>query len=335
MESTVLLAHGGGGSLMGELIRQVFTSRFGDPLLLAADDAADLGPVGGRLAFTTDAFVVHPIFFPGGDIGKLSVCGTVNDLAAQGAVPLFLSVAFVLEEGLPMADLERVARSIAEAASAAGVRIVAGDTKVVPRGKADRLFITTSGVGRIADGVWVSGSGVKPGDAILINGTVGDHGTAVMLARDSLGISVDVESDCAPLAALGRAVHHIGPALHAMRDPTRGGVAAAVNELASQSAVAIELEEEAVPVHPQVKVACELLGLDPLYVANEGKMLLAVSPEAADDALAALKRHPLGSNAAIIGRALDGPPGRVSVRTPLGTTRRLDLPPGEQLPRIC
>lgn len=335
MDEQVLLAHGGGGSLMGDLIREVFHRRFRDPVLTAADDSAVLGVLCGRTAFTTDAFVVDPIFFPGGDIGKLAVCGTVNDLAAQGAEPLFLSAAFVLEEGLPLADLRRVVESMASTAEEARVRIVAGDTKVVPRGKADKLFIATSGVGRIAEGVSVSGSGVKPGDALILTGPIGDHGIAVMLAREKMGFAADVESDCAPLWGLVSGVCSVGSALHAMRDPTRGGLAAAVNELARQSGVALELEEDSIPVRDSVQVACELLGLDPLYVANEGKMLLAVAPNSADAVLSSLRRHPLGAQAAVIGRALDGPAGRVVLRTSLGTTRIVDLPPGEQLPRIC
>lgn len=335
VEGQVLLAHGGGGSLMGDLIREVFHSRFRDPVLTAADDSAVLGVLPGRTAFTTDAFVVDPIFFPGGDIGKLAVCGTVNDLAAQGAEPLFLSTAFVLEEGLPLADLRRVVESMASAAEEARVRIVAGDTKVVPRGKADKLFIATSGMGRIAEGVSVSGSGVKPGDVLILTGPIGDHGIAVMLAREKMGFAADVESDCAPLWDLVSGVCSVGSDLHAMRDPTRGGLAAAANELARQSGVALELEEDSIPVRDSVRVACELLGLDPLYVANEGKMLLAVAPNSADAVLSSLRRNPLGAQAAVIGRALDGPAGRVVLRTSLGTTRIVDLPPGEQLPRIC
>ncbi|MGQ9524329.1 MAG: hydrogenase expression/formation protein HypE [Armatimonadota bacterium] len=335
MERQVLLAHGGGGSLMGDLIREVFHSRFRDPILMAADDSASLGNLPGRTAFTTDAFVVDPIFFPGGDIGKLAVCGTVNDLAAQGAKPLFLSAAFVLEEGLPLVDLERVVESMASTADDAGVRIVAGDTKVVPRGKADKVFIATSGVGCIADGVSVSGSGVRPGDALILSGPIGDHGIAVMLAREQMGFAADVESDCAPLWDLVSKACPAGSNLHAMRDPTRGGLAAAVNELARQSGVALELEEECIPVRDSVRVACELLGLDPLYVANEGKMLFAVSADSADAVLASLRGHPLGRQAAVIGKALEGPAGRVVLRTSLGTTRIIDLPPGEQLPRIC
>jgi len=335
MERQVLLAHGGGGSLMGELIREVFHSRFNDPILAAADDSANLGALPGRAAFTTDAFVVDPIFFPGGDIGKLAVCGTVNDLAAQGAEPLFLSAAFVLEEGLPLADLERVVESMTSAAAEARVRIVAGDTKVVPRGKADKLFIATSGVGRIADGVSVSGSGVKPGDVLILTGPIGDHGIAVMLAREQMGFAAEVESDCAPLWDLVSTACFAGADLHAMRDPTRGGLAAAANEIARQSGVALELDEDSIPVRDSVRVACELLGLDPLYVANEGKMLLAVAPDSAEAVLSSLRKHPLGAQAAAIGRALSGPSGRVVLRTSLGTTRIIDLPPGEQLPRIC
>lgn len=333
--SVVLLAHGGGGRLMADLIRDVFLSRLSSPELARADDSAILCPPSGRLAFTTDAFVVDPIQFPGGDIGRLAVCGTVNDLAAGGAIPLHLSAAFVIEEGLPLEVLQAIVDSLAATAREAGVEVVAGDTKVVPRGKADRLFITTSGIGAVPEGVCVSGHHARPGDVVLCSGTLGDHGTAILVAREGLGFVERIESDVAPLNHLAAALHPLGPALHVLRDPTRGGAAAALNEIAAQSGVAIQVREDAVPVRPQVRVACELLGIDPLTVANEGKMLAIVAPEAAETALAAWRRHPLGREAAIIGEVLEGPAGRVQVRTSFGTTRILERPLGEQLPRIC
>lgn len=331
----VLLGHGGGGRLMSDLIREVFLPHLGSAELERADDSAILPFSGERLAFTTDAFVVDPIFFPGGDIGRLAVCGTVNDLAAGGAVPRHLSAAFVLEEGLPLAALRRIAASMAATAREAGVQIVAGDTKVVPHGKADKLFITTSGVGMVPEGISVSGHHARPGDVILCSGALGDHGMAIMVAREGLGFAGKIESDAAPLNGLAATLHGLGPALRSLRDPTRGGAAAALNEIAAQSGVAIEIDEDAVPVHPPVRVACELLGIDPLYVANEGKLLAIVAPEAADAALAAWRAHPLGAEAVRLGQVLEGPAGRVQVRTAFGTSRLLDRPLGEQLPRIC
>ncbi|MBI3945910.1 MAG: hydrogenase expression/formation protein HypE [Armatimonadetes bacterium] len=331
----VLLGHGGGGRLMAELIERVFLPRLGSPELARGDDSAVLPYPGGRLAFTTDSFVVEPVEFPGGDIGRLAVCGTVNDLAAGGAVPRHLSAAFILEEGLPLDLLGRLVASMAATAREAGVRIVAGDTKVVPHGKADRIFITTSGVGPIPDGIAVSGRNARPGDAVLCSGALGDHGMAVMVAREGLGFAGCIESDVAPLNGLVQTLHALGPALHVLRDPTRGGAAAALNEIAAQSGVAIRIEEGAVPVRDPVRVACELLGMDPLYVANEGKMLAIVAPEAADAALAAWRAHPLGREAVRLGEVLEGPAGRVTVRTAFGTHRVLDRPLGEQLPRIC
>lgn len=331
----ILLGHGGGGRLMAELIEGVFLPRLTNPSLAQRDDSAVLHAPGGRLAFTTDAFVVDPPEFPGGDIGRLAVCGTVNDLAASGAVPQHLSAAFILEEGLPLDLLERLVASMAAAAEEAGVQIVAGDTKVVPRGKADRLFVATSGVGYIPEGIAVSGHLARPGDVVLCSGALGDHGMAVMVAREGLDFAGRIESDVAPLNDLVRALHPLGSALHVLRDPTRGGVAAALNEIAAQSGVAICIDEEAVPIHSPVRVACELLGLDPLSVANEGKMLAIVAPEAAAKALEAWRAHPLGREAVRLGEVLEGPPGRVTVRTPFGTHRVLDRPLGEQLPRIC
>lgn len=331
----VLLAHGGGGRLMTELIQRLFLPRLGSAELRRGDDSAVLAPPEGRMAFTTDAFVVDPAVFPGGDIGRLAVCGTVNDLAAGGAEPLHLSAAFILEEGLPLDLLAQIASSMAATAQEAGVRIVAADTKVVARGKADRIFIATSGVGRVPDGICVSGHNARPGDAVLCSGTLGDHGMAVMAAREKLGFAGPIESDVAPLNGLTAALHALGADLHCLRDPTRGGAASALNEIAEQSGVAIEIDDDAAPVRPAVRVACELLGIDPLYVASEGKMLVLVAPRAADAALAAMRAHPLGRDAVRLGVVMEGPAGRVQVRTPFGAARILDRPLGEQLPRIC
>jgi hydrogenase expression/formation protein HypE len=332
-EDRVLLAHGDGGQLMAELIESVFVSRLGtgEP---PGDDAARL-EASGRLVFTTDAFVVDPIFFPGGDIGKLAVCGTVNDLAAAGARPLALSASFILEEGLPIADLDRVVGSMAEAAQEAEVRVTCGDTKVVPRGGADRVYISTSGVGAVPDGVDVSGAGARPGDVVLISGPVGDHGLAVLSRREGLEFDSEIESDCAPLAGLVQALLAAVPDVHVLRDPTRGGLATALNEIARQSGVTIEIDEPAVPVRESTAMACELLGLDQLYVANEGKMIVVAPESAAETALSALRSHPLGTEAAAIGRTLDASDGRVLLKTALGAHRILDRHVGEQLPRIC
>ena len=335
MNDVVLLAHGGGGRMMAELIEGIFLPRLRSPELERADDSAVLPSPAGRLAFTTDAFVVDPIEFPGGNIGRLAVCGTVNDLAAGGAIPRHLGVAFILEEGLPFDVLGRVVEAMAATAAEAGVRIVAGDTKVVPHGKADRVFITTSGIGHVPEGIGVSGHNARPGDVVLCTGALGDHGMAIMVARENLGFAGRIESDVAPLAGLTAALHPLGPALHVLRDPTRGGAAAALNEIATQSGVAIQIHEDAVPVHAPVRTACELLGIDPLYVANEGKMLVVVAADAAEAALAALRAHPLGREAVVLGEVLEGPAGRVQVRTTFGTARLLDRPVGEQLPRIC
>ena len=332
-EERVLLVHGDGGQLMTELIERVFVSRLGtgEP---PGDDAARLNG-SGRLVFTTDAFVVDPIFFPGGDIGRLAVCGTVNDLAAAGARPVALSASFILEEGLPIVDLERIVDSMAAAAREAGVCVICGDTKVVPRGRADRVYISTSGVGQVPEGVNVSGARARPGDAVLVSGPVGDHGLAVLSRREGLEFDSPIVSDCAPLAGLVQEVLGAAPAVHVLRDPTRGGLATALNEIARQSAVQIELEERAIPVREAVAAACELLGLDPLYAANEGKMVLLVAPEALEPVFVALRGHPLGREAAVIGRVMAGPAGRVLLRTPLGTHRILDRHVGEQMPRIC
>jgi hydrogenase expression/formation protein HypE len=331
-EARVLLSHGDGGQRMAELIAEVFAARLG-PGGSPGDDAAQLATT-GRLAFTTDAFVVDPILFPGGDIGRLAVCGTVNDLATAGARPRALSAAFVLEEGLSLADLERIVDSMAAAAAEAGVRVVTGDTKVVPHGAADRVYITTSGIGEVPEGVALSGANARPGDAVLVSGAVGDHGLAILSCREGLEFDSAIVSDCAPLAGLVQDLLAAAPDVHALRDPTRGGLATALNEIALQSGVTIALEDAAIPVHANVAAACDLLGLDPLYAANEGKMIAIVAAEQAEAALGALRAHPYGAEAARIGHVQPGP-ARVLLRTALGGHRALDRYAGEQLPRIC
>jgi hydrogenase expression/formation protein HypE len=335
-DSIVLLAHGAGGRKSADLIRDVFLRHFANPALDLLGDSAILSVPAVRLAFTTDAFVVSPLFFPGADIGKLAVCGTVNDLACSGATPLALSAAFILEEGLDLAVLERIVASMHDAAAEAGVPIVAGDTKVVPRGSADQVFITTSGVGLIADGLTPpSPDRAAPGDVVLLTGPIADHGMAVMTAREGLRLGTEIRSDCAPLAGLAAALLDAAPDVHVLRDPTRGGLAAVLNEIAAQSRVCIEIDEAAVPVNAGVRVACELLGIDPMHVANEGKLVAMVPPDQAEAALAALRAHPYGVGAVAIGRAQDGPSGRVHLKTVLGSLRLLDLPCGDLLPRIC
>ncbi len=354
MSDKILLAHGSGGQLSHELVEHLFLKYFDNPILAHLDDAAVVretrffgkNRVSGKLAFTTDSYVVSPIFFPGGDIGKLAVCGTVNDLAMRGAMPLYLSAGFILEEGLPLADLERVVASMAVTAQAAGVQIVTGDTKVVDHGKADRLFINTAGVGVVSAGVNPGGDQVRPGDVVILSGTVGDHGMTIMSQREGLRFDSPLVSDCAPLHGLVAAMLDalsslpLGEgsgvrALHCLRDPTRGGLATALNEVAGKSGVGIEIEEHAVPVRDAVRAACELLGLDPLYVANEGKLVTFVATEAADAVLARMRTHEYGREAAIIGQVTAEHAGRVVLRTALGARRVLDMLVGEQLPRIC
>jgi hydrogenase expression/formation protein HypE len=332
-DERVLLAHGAGGRLMAELIDGLFRRHLGFDG--RGDDCTLLDlPAGGGLAFTTDSYVVDPIFFPGGDIGRLAVCGTVNDLATAGARPVALSASFILEEGLPLEELDRVVASMAAAAREAKVRVLTGDTKVVPRGQADKLFITTSGVGLRPEGRIISGREAKPGDRVLVSGTVGDHGLAVLSAREGLRFDSPLVSDCAPLADMVEATLAAAE-VHCLRDPTRGGLASALNEIAAQSGVCLEIEEAAVPVAVAVRAACEMLGLDPLGAACEGKMLALVPPEAASAALEALRGHAHGRAAAEIGRVLGSPPGRVYLRTITGAQRPLERPLGEQMPRIC
>ena len=340
MDTTVMLGHGSGGTMMKRIIDEVFFEAYASDELLRGDDAAVLpAPAEGeRLAFSTDSFVVTPHFFPGGDIGRLAVCGTVNDVATSGAVPRYLSCGFVLEEGYPIEDLERICASMAACAQEAGVRLVTGDTKVVNRGHGDGVFINTSGIGVLAPGVELCGAQCRPGDMVLVTGTLGDHGITIMSCRESLSFSADLESDAAPLNHLIAEVLAAAPHTRCFRDPTRGGLASTLNELAAQSGTDITVEEDAVPVKPAVLGACEMLGYDPLQVANEGKMVCVVSADEADAALAAMHANRYGTDAAVIGSVSKAQPERgpkVFLRTAFGGTRILDMLVGEQLPRIC
>lgn len=329
----VLLSHGAGGREMADLINRVFLASYA-PADYAGDDSAALAITSGSIAFTTDSFVVDPIFFPGGDIGRLAVAGTVNDLLTAAAKPLALSASFILEEGLPMAELAEIAASMARTAQECGVAVVTGDTKVVPKGSADKIFITTSGVGQILR-PGVSGAALKPGDQIILTGSIGDHGTAVMLAREGLLEGESILSDAAPLTEMVLRLLHEDVEIHAMRDPTRGGVAAALNEMARQSAVCVEIAETHIPVKPGVAAACEALGLDVFQVANEGKMIIVVAPQDAERALVLVRGCRYGEEARLIGEVKPGPPGRVQLVTAIGTARLMDPPSGELLPRIC
>ena len=337
---TVTLAHGGGGKAMKDLVDDVFIAAFDDFPFAAPEDQArlDLAALtarGDRLAFTTDSYVVTPLFFPGGDIGKLAVCGTVNDLAVGGAVPLYLSCAAIVEEGVPIDLLKKVAASMAETARAAGVRIVTGDTKVVPRGTCDKLFITTTGIGVIRAGLDLGVDRARPGDVVLVNGMLGDHGAAILCARGDMALDTQIASDCAPLHDLIATLLRAAPGIRFMRDATRGGLATVLNEVAAASQVAIDIDEARTPIRDEGKGFCEILGLDPLYLANEGKIAVIAPPEQAEAALAAMRAHPLGTGAVAIGRAGAGEPGRVTMRTMIGGRRIVDMLVGEQLPRIC
>ena len=337
---TVMLGHGSGGSMRKRIIDEVFFAAYGSDELLRGDDAAVLpAPAAGeRIAFSTDSFVVTPHFFPGGDIGKLAVCGTVNDVATSGARPLYLSCAFVLEEGFPMDDLRRICQTMAETATEAGVRLVTGDTKVVNRGHGDGIYINTSGVGLLSPGIELGGAQCRPGDKVLVSGTLGDHGITIMSCREGLGFSAGVESDAAPLNLLIAEVLAAAPSTRCFRDPTRGGLASTLNELAAQSGTDIVVEEDAVPVRDAVLGACEMLGYDVLQVANEGKMVCVVPADQADAALAAMRANRYGADAAIIGEVAEAQPERgpkVFLQTSFGGRRILDMLVGEQLPRIC
>ncbi len=332
----ILLGHGSGGKLSHQLLDDLILPILSGGIPGEENDAAVLSAPQGRLAFTTDSYVVDPLFFPGGDIGALAVHGTVNDLAMAGATPLAMSVGLIIEEGFAIVDLKRILESMSRAAQDAGVRIVTGDTKVVPRGKADKLFINTSGIGVLEHDLVISGSGARVGDKILINGTIGDHGMAVLASREGLDLQSDIVSDCAPLNGIVRLLAEtLGDRLHVLRDPTRGGVATTIKEIALQSAVEITLNEATLPVNDAVGGACAILGLDPLFVANEGKLLAFVAADAADQALAILREHPLGRQAAIIGEVTGVTPGKVRLRTAIGGLRAIEMLAGEQLPRIC
>jgi len=334
MSNTILLAHGSGGKMSHDLVQHNFLPLLSNPILNKLDDSA-VFEFSGHLAFTTDSYVVSPIFFPGGDIGKLAVCGTVNDLAMSGARPLYLSLSVIIEEGFPLDELETILRSVKAAAEQAGVSIITGDTKVVNRGQADRLFINTSGIGIIADGIDISGANARTGDKVILSGTIGDHGIAIMTQREGLKFEVPVESDCAPLNKLVAQMLETSPDIHCLRDPTRGGLASTLNEFARQSLAGIVIQEDKIPVKEGVRAVCELLGFDPLYVANEGKLVAIVKPGDADKVLAQMKQNSYGREASIIGEVTGNHPGRVVMKTILGPSRVIDMLSGELLPRIC
>lgn len=329
------MSHGGGGLAMVQLITDLFAKHLTNEYLAQGNDGTCLPRGEGRMVVSTDSHVVSPLFFPGGDIGGLSVHGTVNDVAVMGATPLYLTAGFILEEGFPLADLARIVESMAKAAKNAGVKLVAGDTKVVEQGKGDGVFITTTGVGFLPDGIHLSGDLAQPGDVLLVSGSVGDHGMAIMSKRENLSFDAPILSDSAALNSLTAAMLASGAAIRVMRDPTRGGLAATINEIAHQSGVGIHLEEAAIPVKPEVDAACELLGLDPLNIANEGKLIAVCAAEDAETLLAAMRAHPQGQQAAVIGKVVEDPHGFVQMKTKFGGRRMVDWLSGEQLPRIC
>lgn len=335
---TIVMGHGAGGKMMNDLIQHLFASEFHNDLLAQLGDSTALDMTslnGGQLAFSTDSFVVSPLFFPGGDIGELAVNGTVNDLAMSGAKPLFLSAGFILEEGLPMETLGRISASMARACKAAGVQIAAGDTKVVNKGHGDGVFINTTGIGVIPDGIQIGPEKAKPGDAIIVSGTLGDHGIAIMSVREGLEFESQLESDTAPLNKLVEEMLAVTDEIHCLRDATRGGLSAVLNELAVASKVGVEFEEQKVPVHPAVNAACEMLGLDPFYIANEGKLVAFVPEKYAEDLLLTMRSNDHGKDATIIGSVTEDHPGMVIAKTAIGASRVVDLPAGELLPRIC
>ncbi|HVV00199.1 MAG TPA: hydrogenase expression/formation protein HypE [Verrucomicrobiae bacterium] len=331
----IVLGHGSGGKMSHRLIQNLVLPAFRNPWLESMHDGAILSVNGSRLAFTTDSYVVNPLFFPGGDIGKLAVHGTVNDLAMCGAKPLHLSAAFIIEEGLTIENFKRILQSMREAADAAGVSLVTGDTKVVDRGKGDQIFINTSGIGSVPDGITMDPASVSPGDKVLVSGHIAAHGIAIMSVREGLEFETEILSDTAPLNGLVEAILSSRATPRVLRDPTRGGVASALNEIAEASRIGFDLDESAIPIREDIKSACEMLGFDPLYVANEGKLIAIVPGDEADTVLDAMRRHPLGANAAIIGEASGASPGVVTMKTRVGGTRVVDMLPGEQLPRIC
>jgi hydrogenase expression/formation protein HypE len=331
----ISLGHGSGGKLSAELMRDIFLPAFRNATLERLDDQAVIAVSNGRMAFTTDSFVVKPLFFPGGDIGSLAVHGTINDLAMGGATPMFLSTAFIIEEGLPMETLRRIADSLGRAASACGVQVITGDTKVVDKGSGDGVFINTTGLGVVREGVSLSASQARPGDAVILSGSIGEHGIAILAEREGLEFDSPVESDSAPLHTLVDDMLGVTHSIRCLRDPTRGGVSSSLNEIAAQSRVGILLDEASIPIREEVKGACEMLGLDPLYVANEGKLLAIADPSVAGELVEAMRRNPLGRDARRIGTVTGSDPGWVTMRTLLGTTRIVDMLAGDQLPRIC
>jgi len=339
-DTTVTLAHGSGGRAMRSLIDAIFIETFNNPLLAPLEDQArldlaSLASLGDRLALTTDSYVVDPLFFHGSDIGALAVNGTVNDLAVSGAIPLYLTCSVILEEGLPMETLRKVARSMQAAAIQAGVKIVTGDTKVVPRGAADKLFINTAGIGVIRENISPEARNIQPDDVILVNGYLGNHGAAIFVAREDLAMTTTIESDCQPLNGLIEAILQVCPEVRAMRDATRGGLATVLNEFAQTAGVGIRIHEDVLPIQAEVAGLCELLGLDPLYLANEGKLVLVVPRSRAEIVLQTMQNHPLGKESQIIGEVISSPPGIVLLKTAFGTERILDMLSGDQLPRIC
>jgi hydrogenase expression/formation protein HypE len=331
----ITMAHGSGGILSHQLIDKMFLPAFENDILAEGHDGAMFDIPAGRLAYTTDSFVVSPVFFPGGNIGDLSVNGTVNDLVCCGAVPLYLSVGFILEEGLPMEDLWKIVISMKEAANNAGISIITGDTKVVDRGKGDRIFINTSGIGIIREGIHISPHGCKQGDVVIVSGRIGDHGVAIMSARSGLEFETTILSDSAALNGLADQVFKCTKNIHVLRDPTRGGLATTLNEISKSAEVGIVLEENKIPISEEVKGACEILGLDPLYIANEGKLIIILPEREAINVLNTIHEHPLGRDASIIGRITNDHPGIVRMTTTIGSSRIIDMLTGEQLPRIC
>lgn len=332
---TVQLAHGSGGRMMGELIDKMIIDTFKNDVLIKMEDQATLPINTSNVVFTTDSFVVDPIFFPGGNIGELAVNGTVNDLCMNGAIPKYISVAFILEEGLPLEDLHKIILSIKAAADKAGVQIVTGDTKVVNKGQCDKIFINTAGIGELQDALKISAANLQTGDKIIVSGTIADHGMAIMTSREGLSFESTIESDTAALNELVKIITDISTNIHAMRDPTRGGVAATLNEFAKQSQLGIKLFADKLPIKENVRGACEILGIDPLFVANEGKLISVVGKEDAENVLREMKKHPLGKDAEIIGEVVSDHAGIVVKETILGVEQIVDLPLGEQLPRIC
>ena len=332
---SVLLAHGGGGTLSHQLISKMFFPQFENELLNEQHDSAIFNIDNSRLAFTTDSYVVQPIFFPGGDIGELAVNGTINDLTVAGANPLYISAGFIIEEGFAMEDLWKIVLSMKQAAITAGVKIVTGDTKVVDKGKGDKIFINTSGIGLISDGINISPKRCGPGDKIILNGRIADHGIAIMSAREGLEFDTNLESDTASLNKLFKKIERFGEHVHVMRDPTRGGLASSLNEIAETANIGISIDENKIPISEEVRGACEILGLDPLYIANEGKMIAIVAEEVAAEMLSEIRDHKLGSEAQIIGEVTANNPGTVIMKTSIGSSRIVDMISGEQLPRIC